>query len=140
MPLGSTENMPLKQRGWDFHSNEGVTAAREAFERVLVRLQIVASETGIQFDREERLGQIYRDGFSVSAYWSYSYINSLDDSALYLIEWKGRPNIAGHHYINHSLAEIAKHELQFDVDQERTPLWREGRRNSRTFTVDGLAD
>jgi hypothetical protein len=122
-------------------SEEGVAAANQAFEQLLQRLERISEEVGATFLREgHRLCQVYRDGFSVQAGWTYSYRNTLDDSALHVSEWEGRPNIGAHRFFSQNRRELVHHEFHFDVDSDRSPLWRERARDGRIFMPDGLAD
>jgi hypothetical protein len=122
-------------------SERGVAAAYEAVERLLTRLEALSSETDVAFDREDlRYALLYRDGFSLAVGWSLSYRNTLDDSALYLTEWQGRPDIGSKRFHSPNRREIAHHQLRFDLAADQTPVWREERQQGRTFTTEGLAD
>lgn len=93
-------------------SERGVAAASESVERLLTRLEALSGETG----------------------------NTLDDSALYLTEWQGRPDIGSKRFHSPNRREIAHHQLRFDLEADQTPVWREERQQGRTFTTEGLSD
>jgi hypothetical protein len=122
-------------------SPDGVEAADQDVERLFGRLESVSSETGIAFDREgSHCALLYRDGFSIAVGWSRMYGNTLDQSAVYLTEWKGRPNIGAKQFHSPNRKVIRSLQFRFDMGPDREPLWRTAKEPRLTFTVDRLAE
>lgn len=121
-------------------SEAGVNAANVAVETLFDRLAVLASESGIAFDREPGYALLYRDGFSVAVSWSYSYRNTLDESALYIIEWSGRPDIGAKRFHSPTRKEINRHQYTFDTTDSRDPVWQGVGVTRRRFSTSGLAD
>lgn len=121
------------------NSEEGVHAAKTAVTVLFDRLAAISAETGIAFDREPQYALLYRDGYSVAVSWSYSYRNSLDQSVLYVVEWRGRPDIGASRFHSPDKKEIRTQQFTFDISGERDPMWREAA-SGRRFSGDGFAD
>jgi hypothetical protein len=122
------------------NSDRGVREAQLAADRVLDELDRLAPLTGLARVRvPNSLVSLFRSGFCVLAEWSAAYINTLDDSAFIVREWRGRPNVGGHTYDNlRTPQELATHRFHFDVVDDATG-WRSATAG-RTFTSEKLAE
>lgn len=121
-------------------SEKGVRAADDAASMLFDTLQGLASPGGFAVERLPQVLQMYRDGFSVVVGWSRSYVNTLDDSALYVVEWRGRPHIGGNRYANFDEPhELDQHEFRFDMLTAGDIGWRE-KRGARMYSTSKLAD
>jgi hypothetical protein len=120
-------------------SNEGVKAASESAKATLAKLHEIGGTIGAAVTGEQDIINLYREGFSVSASWQNPYINTLNDSALHVKEWTGRPDIGGR-FIHHTEPRELRHwRFTFDRPTADDLGWREPE-SQRMFSPDQLAD
>lgn len=120
-------------------SDAGVVAARELAAALFSQLERIAKAIPISFEQGDTGVALYQDGFTVEVFWVYHASNSLRDSVLYVIEWRGRPNFRGQRYAQTKApTELKRHELDFHVEQGEH-VWRD-RKTERLFSPDRLAD
>ncbi len=136
--LRREQDAEAKRRGY-LKSDRGVREAQLGADRVLDELDRLAPLTEVAHVRVQNLVSLFRDGYCVIAGWSPTYVNTLDDSAFIVSEWRGRPNVGGQRYANlRPPQELATHRFHFDLLEDAT-AWRSAT-TGRTFTSDRLAE
>lgn len=146
-PAENAERLQREQRAeaervMFLRSDRGVVAADQSVVALFDGLEKIARSASMQVDREDgRVLSIYRDGFAVAIGWSVQWRNTLENSTLHVVEWRGRPNVAGRRYSSDGRKEIATHGFDFDVmGSTSEPVWRERGGRRRSFSTTGLAD
>jgi hypothetical protein len=120
-------------------SSEGVKAATESAHATIAKLREIGAAIGAAVTGEQEVINLYREGFSVSASWQNPYINTLNDSALHVKEWVGRPDIGGR-FIHHTEPQELSHwRYTFDRPTADDVGWREPK-SQRIYSPDQLAD
>jgi hypothetical protein len=133
------EQIAERERVKFLGSSEGVKAATKSAHVMIAKLREVGGTIGAAVTGEQEIINLYREEFSVSASWQNPYINTLNDSALHVKEWAGRPDIGGR-FIHHTEPEELRHwRFAFDRPTADDLGWREPE-SRRMFSPDQLAD
>ena len=121
------------------HSQAAVVTANEFAADFFTELERLANNTSTHSVRTSNGASLYRDGFTIEVWWSCPYWNTLADSTLQIIEWRGRPDFGSHRYARTKPdEELRRHELDFDRELGER-VWRYRKGGTTTSSVR-LAD
>jgi hypothetical protein len=133
------ERTAAAQRLHFLRSEDGVKAAKIAANDVIAGLRQIGASIGAAVTDEQDAVLLWHDGFSVSASWRCPYINTLNESAFYVKEWKGRPNIGGWFVNFEEPEELTLRTFSFDRPSRDDAGWVDGD-SKRMFSSKQLAD
>lgn len=118
-------------------SEEGVQAATLAANDALSELKRIGEKIGAAVTEESNVVLLWRDGFSVTAGWQLVYFNTLNESALHIVEWEGRPDVGGRFF--GKKREVVQHRFTFDRPSPGDAVWVDGR-SKQMFGSKQLAE
>lgn len=120
-------------------SEDGVRAANEEAAKLVEHVEALKEAGEFELTRQGLGVQLYRTGHSVFLVWHNPYINTLNESALWFTEWKGRPDFGGHRF--HRMEEptqLAEHQLAFHITDDGVRGWRD--ESGRFRTTERVAE
>lgn len=129
-----------EQRRSFLSSDAGVQAASAELIRLYDQLEaLVATIDGftMRTQRDSTQFVLYSSGYSLTVAWQTQWRNSLDQSTLWIMFWKGAYSLRGR---AGRLSRLKEWELDFDLLPSHQQGWREAKGKSRFFTSHQLAD
>jgi hypothetical protein len=121
------------------HSQNGVRAANEEAVKLIEQVEAMKEAGEYEVTRQQLGVQLYRAGYSVFLVWHNAYINTLNESALWFTEWKGRPNFGGRRFSRmEEPTQLAEHQLAFDITDDGVRGWRD--ESGRFRTTERVAE